>query len=78
MGDRPPAGDNGDERTPGGDWRKSSYSMSNGHCLEATSLAGRRIGIRDSKATEGLVLSFESGTWAAFLAELRSLPSLKI
>ena len=51
--------------------------MSNGHCLEAARLAGGRIGVRDSKAAEGLVLSFEAGTWAAFLAELRTSPSPK-
>jgi len=76
MGDRAPTGDNGDERNPG-DWRKSSYSMSNGHCLETARLAGGRIGVRDSKAAEGLVLRFEPGTWAAFLAELRASPSLR-
>jgi hypothetical protein len=77
MGVRAPAGDNGDDRDPGGDWRKSSYSMSNGHCLEAARIAGGRIGVRDSKAPQGLVLSFEPGTWAAFLAELQTSPSLK-
>jgi hypothetical protein len=77
MGDIAPAGDNGGECTLGGDWRKSSYSMSNGHCLEASRLASGRIGVRDSKSAEGLVLGFEPETWAAFLAELRTSPSLK-
>jgi Domain of unknown function (DUF397) len=74
MGDRAPAGDNGDECKPG-DWWKSSYSMSNGHCLEAARLVGGRVGVRDSKAAEDVVLRFEPGTWAAFLAELRASPS---
>ena len=77
MGVRAPAGDKGDDRDPVGDWRKSSYSMSNGQCLEAARLAGGRIGVRDSKAAQGLVLSFEPGTWAAFLAELQTSPSFK-
>lgn len=75
MGDMAPAGDNGDERNPGGGWRKSSFSMSNGHCLETARLASGHIGVRDSKSAEGLVLSFEPGTWAAFLEEFRASPS---
>lgn len=72
MGDRTPLGDNADECNPRG-WRKSSYSMSNGQCIETARLAGGGIGVRDSKAPEGLVLRFEPGTWVAFLEELRSL-----
>ncbi len=77
MGDKIPAGDNGDESNLGGDWRKSSYSMSNGHCVETARLAGGHIGVRDSKAAEGLVLRFEPGTWSAFLAEVRASLSFK-
>ena len=51
--------------------------MSNGHCLEAACLAGGRIGVRDSKATDGLVLRFQPATWSAFVAELQSAPSAK-
>jgi Domain of unknown function (DUF397) len=76
MGDRIPVGDIGDERAAG-DWRKSSYSMSNGHCLEAARLAGGRIGVRDSKASDSNVLRFGPATWSAFLAELRTSPSAK-
>ena len=74
MGDKVPVGDNGDERAVD-DWRKSSYSMSNGHCLEAARLAGGRIGVRDSKASDGLVLRFGPATWSEFLAGLRTSPS---
>lgn len=70
-----PAGDKGDECNPSGGWRKSSYSMSNGQCVETARLAGGRIGVRDSKARE-LVLRFEPEAWAAFVAELRTSPSL--
>ncbi len=50
---------------PGEGWRKSSYTMSNGQCVEAARLAGGRIGVRDSKAAEGLALRFQPGPWAA-------------
>jgi hypothetical protein len=76
MADTPPIGDN-EGQCDTGDWRKSSFSMSNGHCLEASRLAGGRIGVRDSKATDGLVLRFEPATWAAFVAELQSASSAK-
>jgi hypothetical protein len=77
MGGRAPVWDNEDERDLGEDWRRSSYSMSNGQCLEAARLAGGRIGVRDSKAPEGLVLSFKPSAWAAFLTEVRTSPSFK-
>lgn len=59
-------------------WRKSSYSMSNGACLEIRSVARGHIKvvyIRDSKAPQGPELNFESGPWTAFLAELRTSPT---
>jgi hypothetical protein len=58
-------------------WRKSSYSMSNGNCLEVSSLAGGRIGVRDSKAVAGPVLRFEPEAWAVLLTGLRASLSFK-
>jgi hypothetical protein len=58
-------------------WRKSSYSMSNGHCLEIAFFAvERRIGVRDSKAISkgGPVLLIEPRSWNTFLEELRTYP----
>jgi hypothetical protein len=79
MGDRTLLRDNADGRDPDEGWRKSSYSMSNGQCLEIAQLAGGRIGVRDSKAAaEGLVLRFEPQTWAAFLADLRTSPFFEV
>jgi hypothetical protein len=72
-----PVGENGDKSPFGQGWRKSSYSMSNGHCLEVTRFAGgRRIGVRDSRAVPagGLVLRFEPRVWAAFLAKIPVMP----
>jgi hypothetical protein len=71
MADRAPLGDSGDGRDRGSGWRKSSYSESNGHCLEFARLADGRVGVRDSKAADELVLSFAPEAWTAFVKELR-------
>jgi Domain of unknown function (DUF397) len=72
MGDRTPVGDNEG-------WRKSTYSMSNGHCVETARLAGvagvAGVAVRDSQAASGGVLRFAPEAWATFLAELRTSPS---
>jgi hypothetical protein len=54
--------------TPGSGprWVKSSYSFSNGNCVEVAGL-GRVVGLRDSKDPQGPVLRFSPGEWAAFL-----------
>jgi Domain of unknown function (DUF397) len=54
------------------DFRKSSYSMSNGHCLEAALLADGQVGVRDSLAADGVVLCLEPEAWAALLRDLRA------
>ena len=72
MGDKTSVGDNADECNPDGIWRKSSYSMSNGQCVETARLAGGRIGVRDSQAVEEPILRFDLETWATFLAEVRT------
>jgi Domain of unknown function (DUF397) len=74
MEHRTLAGDNGDEFYPGGSWRKSSYSLSNGQCVEAARLASGRIAVRDSLAAGGPILRFEPASWGAFLSELRIPP----
>ena len=68
---------NENECDPGAAWRKSSYSMSNGHCVEVARLSDGRIGVRDSKAAaaDGPVLRFEPTAWAAFLRALRDSES---
>ena len=71
MGDAAPVAGDGGDGTRSKGWRKSSYSMTNGHCLEVACLAGGRVAARDSQAASGLVLSVESGAWAAFVAGLR-------
>lgn len=57
------------------DWRKSSYSMSNGACVEIRNLARGSISevcVRDSKAPQGPELRFGSEAWTAFLVTFKS------
>ena len=72
MSRETPMGGTGDGCDLGDDWRKSSYSMSNGHCVATARLADGRIGVRDTKAgATGPVLRFDPAAWTAFLGELR-------
>lgn len=69
-----PGGDNADDpgraRHPGGRWRKSSFSSSNGDCIEVASLSDH-VGVRDSKAIAGPHLRFSPGAWTAFVGDVR-------
>jgi uncharacterized protein DUF397 len=47
-------------------WVKSSFSFSNGNCVEVAGL-GRMVGLRDSKDPEGPVLRFTPSEWSAFI-----------
>jgi hypothetical protein len=71
MSDRAPVRDNGDECDLREGWRKSSYSMSNGHCLEIAHLVDGRVAVRDSKAPDGPVLRFQPESWINFLRRLQ-------
>lgn len=51
-------------------WRKSSYSGSNGNCVE-TAITSSNIAVRDSQNPEGLRLTFRAETWQAFTTGLR-------
>ena len=53
-------------------WVKSSFSFSNGNCIEVASLYGGAVGIRDSKDAEGLELRFTQPEWRAFLGGVRN------
>ena len=51
-------------------WRKSSYSGSNGSCVETASDSGA-IMVRDTANRAGFTLSVPVSAWTAFLAALR-------
>jgi hypothetical protein len=51
-------------------WRKSSYSIANGDCVEAVSRPGE-VAVRDSKDPEGKILRYSVGAWRAFVAKLK-------
>ena len=67
-----------------GNWRKSSFSFSNGNCVEAAdwrtpaaSMADGNcvevasgVAVRDTKDREGPVLKFSAAAWRAFLGTL--------
>lgn len=53
-------------------WVKSSFSYSNGNCVEVASLSGAAVGIRDSKDAAGRVLRFTPDEWRAFLGGVRN------
>jgi Domain of unknown function (DUF397) len=52
-------------------WRTSTASISNGECAEVRQ-DGTVVLVRDTKDRGGPVLAFGAGTWAAFVARLRS------
>jgi Domain of unknown function (DUF397) len=52
-------------------WIKSSYSFSNGNCVEVQR-EGSRVSVRDSKDPSGPVLTFTLGEWKAFTAGCRA------
>ena len=53
-------------------WRTSSYSASNGNCVEVAVLDKAAMGVRDSKDRTGPVLAFASREWHAFVSGIRA------
>ena len=53
-------------------WVKSSLSFSNGNCVEVANLPDGKIGVRNSRDSEGPVLRFTSDEWHAFLGGARN------
>ena len=47
-------------------WRKSSYSSTNGSCVELAT-DGENVRLRDSKAPDGGTLTLSADTWRSLL-----------
>ena len=69
---RPMLGSPAERPDSGSYWVKSSLSFSNGNCVEVASLPDGRIGVRNSRDSEGPVLRFTSDEWHAFLGGARN------
>jgi Domain of unknown function (DUF397) len=52
------------------DWRKSSYSGSNGSCVETASGNGAVL-VRDTTDRAGGTLTFSAAAWQEFTASVR-------
>ncbi len=52
-------------------WHKSSYSSTEGNCVEVAELPGA-CAVRDSKHPSAPVLTVTSRQWAAFTARVRN------
>jgi hypothetical protein len=51
-------------------WRTSSYSGTNGNCVEVGGTAGTVL-VRDTNDRHGAALSVPREAWASFIASLR-------
>ena len=52
-------------------WVKSSFSFSNGNCVEVTGLPGGSVAVRDGRDPAGPVLRFTRDEWDTFLGGAR-------
>jgi hypothetical protein len=51
------------------EWRTSSYTGTNGNCVEAASADG--VMVRDTKDRDGVKLRFTARTWQKFIASVK-------
>ncbi|WP_159839648.1 DUF397 domain-containing protein [Nocardia sp. CY41] len=56
----------------GAHWFKSSYSASNGQCVEIAHLNNGTVGMRDSKNPTGPSLTFAPAAWDTFLSATKN------
>jgi hypothetical protein len=52
------------------DWRTSTFSFSNGNCVEVASLNGGAV-VRDTKDRDGAVLAIPAEAWREFILGFR-------
>jgi hypothetical protein len=57
-------------------WRKASYSASNGGCVEVADNHGNRVMVRDTQDRTGPVLRFSSMAWRKFASRVKADASL--
>ena len=53
-------------------WRKSTWSIANGQCLEAAILADGTLGVRDSTDNAGTIARFAKGEWHTFIKDIKN------
>ncbi len=54
------------------DWRKATYSLGNGECIEVASSIKGRVAVRDSKNPADAVLMYSIGEWQTFLSAIKN------
>lgn len=55
-------------------WRTSSYSGSNGNCVEVAADPGAPVLVRDTKDRQGPVLAFRPDAWRRFAGQVKAGP----
>ncbi|MGP3922341.1 DUF397 domain-containing protein [Streptomyces sp. 8N616] len=53
------------------EFRKSSYSGSQGECVEVACSVADMIAVRDSKDPHGPVLAFSPAAWSDFVSDVK-------
>jgi hypothetical protein len=53
-------------------WKKSSWSFSNGNCVEVRVLADGGVGVRNSRVPGVHLPPFTADEWTAFIAGVRA------
>ena len=52
-------------------WRKSTWSIGNGQCLEAGGTVDGRLAVRDSADKTGPIILLPRGEWSNFLRKIK-------
>jgi hypothetical protein len=52
-------------------WRKSTWSIANGQCIEVVALADGRLAVRDSMDKAGSIAKFNESQWRRFTKEIK-------
>jgi uncharacterized protein DUF397 len=52
-------------------WRKSSYSVGQGNCVEVAGNVPGTVAVRDSKDPAGPHLAFPAAAWQSFVSKVK-------